>query len=55
MRSVPTSNGVLLLSVQFAEGGKLANHCLAETWGLAGCGLRPFRAATASGERWLIV
>ena len=32
MRSVPTANGALIRDLLSTEGGRLANHCLAEIW-----------------------
>ena len=62
MRSVPTAYGGLIYSLHPTEGGRLANHCLAETWVqqaiAAGCDpymqQEPFMSEDYAGE-WLLV
>ncbi len=62
MRSIPTANGALILDLQSTEGGRLANHCLAETWVrqaiAAGCDpfmqQEPLMSDGYAGE-WLLV
>ena len=62
MRNIPTAYGALIYSLQTTEGGKLANHCLAETWVqqaiAAGCApymqQEPLMSEDYAGE-WLLV
>ena len=62
MRSVPTAYGALVHSLHSTEGGRLANHCLAETWVrqaiAAGCNpymqQEPLMREDYAGE-WLLV
>jgi hypothetical protein len=62
MRSVPTANGALIRHLHSTEGGRLANHCLAETWVrqaiAAGCDpfmqQEPLASDGYAGE-WLLV
>ena len=62
MRSLPTINGALIRNLHLTEGGKLANHCLAETWVkqaiAAGCDpymqQEPLMSEDNAGE-WLLV
>lgn len=62
MRSVPELNGALIPSLQSGGGGRLANHCLAETWVrqaiVAGCNpymqQEPLASDDWAGE-WLVV
>jgi hypothetical protein len=62
MRSVPTANGALIRNLLSTEGGRLANHCLAEIWVAqaitAGCDpfmqQEPLGSDGYAGE-WLLV
>ena len=62
MRSVPTANGALISNLFSTEGGRLANHCLAESWVgqaiTAGCDpfmqQEPLGSDGYAGE-WLLV
>ena len=62
MRSVPTANGALIRDLLATEGGRLANHCLAEIWVgqaiTAGCDpfmqQEPLGSDGYAGE-WLLV